>query len=69
MLAQALEAGGLGYERLRTLDSPALRAGNWSQLCVTCKARHFLLAPRSHAGALHSWHAKLPTLRLRQSRV
>jgi hypothetical protein len=37
--AQGLEAGALGYERLRALDSPALRAGNWSQLCVTCKAR------------------------------
>ena len=36
--AQRAEESGLGYERARMLDSPALRAGNWSQLCVTCKA-------------------------------
>ena len=27
----------LQYDRLQALDSPALRAGNWGQLCVTCK--------------------------------
>ena len=39
MLLQMADESGLQYDRLRALDSPALRAGNWSQLCVTCKAR------------------------------
>ena len=39
MRAQMADESGLQYDRLRALDSPALRAGNWSQLCVTCKAR------------------------------
>ncbi len=30
---------GNNYDRLQSLDSPALRAGNWSQLCVTCKVK------------------------------
>jgi hypothetical protein len=29
--------GGEGYNHYKALDSPALWAGNWNQLCVTCK--------------------------------
>ena len=43
-LLQMADESGLQYDRLRALDSPALRAGNWSQLCVTCKVRAPLCA-------------------------
>lgn len=31
------DENGPQYDRLKALDSPVLRAGNWNQLCVTCK--------------------------------
>lgn len=40
MLLQGKQSqSSLQYDRLQALDSPALRAGNWGQLCVTCKVR------------------------------
>jgi len=41
---------GLQYDRLQALDSPALRAGNWGQLCVTCKVREC-----DDSALLHAW--------------
>jgi len=41
---------GLQYDRLQALDSPALRAGNWGQLCVTCKVREC-----DDPALLHAW--------------
>eukprot|EP00877_Chromochloris_zofingiensis_P000754 jgi/Chrzof1/1067/Cz01g38320.t1 len=35
--AAALESKGSGNDSRAVLDSPALWAGNWQQLCVTCK--------------------------------
>ncbi|KAK9916497.1 hypothetical protein WJX75_003392 [Coccomyxa subellipsoidea] len=31
------DENGPQYDKLKALDSPVLRAGNWNQLCVTCK--------------------------------
>ena len=60
---QMADESGLQYDRLRALDSPALRAGNWSQLCVTCKARPCALSRRlvMRAACLPAWQRFVKT--------